>query len=137
MQPSLRERSRYVAANWAHDPKWSTFGAGAPDRDFNGFDAHELLGGAVLALPLPGHSRGHTAYALPTAAGWLLHAGDAFYHAGILGPDGRQSRAMGVFERLAAAQPDLIAANHRRLREVARRDDVTVVCTHEPALLDV
>lgn len=34
----------------------------------------------ILALPLPGHSRGHAAIAVDTGHGWLVHAGDAYFH---------------------------------------------------------
>ncbi len=133
LKPALRERTRYLSANWAHGPDWAPFDA--VDDDWFGFEAVTLLGGAVKALPLPGHSRGHTGYAVRDGDRWFLHAGDAFYHAGVITPGARQSRYMQVFERGAAALPKLTASNHARLTEVAQRDDVTVVCTHEPAYL--
>ncbi|UJA19076.1 MBL fold metallo-hydrolase [Thermoleophilia bacterium SCSIO 60948] len=134
--PPLRERGRFVAADWAHGPKWSeleTSGGG----DFEGIPSREIEGleVEVLALELPGHTRGHTGYAVRIGDGWFVHAGDAFYHSGLLEPGGRQSRFFTLFERLVASQPQHLAPNHERLRALASRADVEVVCTHSPELL--
>ena len=136
-RPSPKERGRFVAADWAHGPNWSeleTSGGGEferiPCREVEG------LGVEVLALELPGHTRGHTGYAVRRDEGWFVHAGDAFYHSGAIEPGARQSRFFGFFERLIATLPDRLAPNHERLRAAAAREDVTVVCTHSPELLE-
>ncbi len=133
LKPAVRERTRYLAANWAHGPHWAPFET--TDADWFGFDAVTLLDGAVMAIPLPGHSRGHTGYAIRDGDGWFLHAGDCFYDAAAITPGARPSRYLRAFERVAAALPKLLAANHARLTEVAQRDGVTVVCTHDAATL--
>jgi glyoxylase-like metal-dependent hydrolase (beta-lactamase superfamily II) len=133
LKPVLRDRSRYLAVNWAHGPNWAPFDT--PDDTWFGFDAITLLGGAVKAIPLPGHTRGHTGYAIRDGERWFLHAGDAFYHAGAITPGARPSRYLQIFERAAAARPRLLSDNHRRLAEVAQHTEVTVACTHEPAML--
>jgi glyoxylase-like metal-dependent hydrolase (beta-lactamase superfamily II) len=114
------ERRRYVAANWAHGPRWSPFEGEA-----------EFLDGAVVALPMPGHTRGHCAYVVD---GSLVHAGDAFYHEATLVADDAPPRGMRVFERVAAVLPELVVGNHERLRSLAA-DGSRVVCTHDPGLL--
>ena len=136
-RPTRVERGRYLDINWRHGVNWAPFGDGAPAGQTLGLDSYELLGGLVHALPLPGHTRGHTGYALRTGSGWLVHAGDAFYHPGSVDPGGgRASRFLQVFERAVAVQRNKLAENHRRLREVAARDDVkAVVCTHDPQQL--
>jgi glyoxylase-like metal-dependent hydrolase (beta-lactamase superfamily II) len=136
-RPSRMDRARYLGINWKHGPNWAVFGDGVPDGQTLGLDSYELLGGLVHALPLPGHTRGHTGYALQTGEGWLVHAGDAFYHAGSVNPaGGRASRFLQVFERAVAMHRNKLAENHRRLREVAACDDVkAVVCTHDPQQL--
>lgn len=135
--PKLAERTRYLAANWEHGPIWSTFGLDAAGAEGAGLDGHALLGGEVVAIPLPGHTRGHTAFAIRDGDGWLLHAGDSFYHEPTVdsaaGP--RASRFWQIFERVVAAQPKHLAENHRKVRKAAARDDVRVVCSHDPALL--
>lgn len=135
--PRLTERTRYLAANWAHGPQWSTFGEGQPDAEGAGLPGHALLGGQVIAIPTPGHTRGHTAYAVRDGDGWLLHAGDAFYHEPTIHPAAgpRASRFWQIFEVVVAAQRQHLAENHRKVRAAAARDDVRVVCSHDPALL--
>lgn len=137
-KPSPKERGRFVAADWAHGPQWSEFDTIGGAADFEGIPAREIeeLGIEVLALELPGHTRGHTGYAVRVGDGWFVHAGDAFYHSGAIEPDGRQSRFFAFFERVIASFPDRLAANHERLRAAAARDDLTVVCTHSPELLE-
>ncbi len=135
--PSRAERERYIAANWAHDVQWAAFGSGAPEATDLGPKGYEHLAGQVVALPLPGHTRGHTGYAIRDGDGWLLHAGDAFYHEATLDPSSgaRASRFLRIFERAAAVLPDLLAARHRELQALARDAAVEVVCSHDPALL--
>lgn len=135
--PKLAERTRYLAANWAHGPQWSAFGAGAPDADAAGLQGHALLGGEVVAIPMPGHTRGHTAIAVRDGEGWMLHAGDSFYHEPTIDPAAgpRASRFWQIFERVVAAQPKYLAENHRKVRAAAAIDGVRVVCSHDPALL--
>lgn len=137
MAPRLPERTRYLAANWSHRPTWSTFGDGTQDAEAAGLRGHGLLGGQVVAIPMPGHTRGHTAYAVRDGEGWLLHAGDAFYHEPTIHPAAgpRASRFWQIFEVVVAAQPKYLRANHRTVRAAAATDGVRVVCSHDPALL--
>lgn len=135
--PALLERTRYLAVNWAHEPTWAPYGESTPDAEAAGLAGHALLGGHVVAIPLPGHTRGHAGYAIRDGDGWLLHAGDAFYHEPTIhsaaGP--RASRFWQVFEVVVAARPQLIRENHRKVRAAAATDGVRVVCSHDPALL--
>jgi glyoxylase-like metal-dependent hydrolase (beta-lactamase superfamily II) len=87
-------------------------------------------------VPMPGHTRGHTAIAVDAGHRWVLHCGDAFYHPGTI--DG-QSRVP-----LHPARPRVVLAidrkqvhdNHERLAELHRRQepDLLVVCSHNPTL---
>lgn len=134
MKPKLRERTRYLAANWAHGPQWAPFET--TDTDFHGFAATTLLDGAVRAFRLPGHSRGHTGYAIRDGDRWCVHAGDAFYDHRSITPGERPSRTLRVFARVAAAEPGRNAETQARLTELAQQSDVaTVVCTHDASQL--
>jgi glyoxylase-like metal-dependent hydrolase (beta-lactamase superfamily II) len=42
LHPSWRDRPRYVAAHWAHGPRWVTHGAGGDS--WHGFDSVRILG---------------------------------------------------------------------------------------------
>jgi glyoxylase-like metal-dependent hydrolase (beta-lactamase superfamily II) len=50
-----------------------------------GFEAVRDLDGLppeILLVPLAGHTWGHSAVAIDTGDGWLLHAGDAYFFRG-------------------------------------------------------
>ena len=126
-----------MQANWSDATRWTPFGAEPPTGEIAGLAAYDDVGGTGLwAIPLPGHTRGHTGYAIETGDGELLiHAGDAFYNAAQLVHGGVVPRGIRIFERLAAAKPGLTAGNHERLVAANREPGVTVVCSHDPALI--
>ena len=83
LNPGLRERLRYIQAQWAHGPDWVPYETGG-DRWF-GFEsvrAIEQLDTEIAIVPLVGHTRGHSAIAVRDGDGWLLHCGDAYFHRG-------------------------------------------------------
>lgn len=136
--PSPRERVRYRAAQWAHGPRLVEH---SPDGEaWRGFAAAkeltEIAPGLVL-VALPGHTRGHAAVAVDAgAAGWVLHAGDAFFHRATL--DGQPPPALlRNFEKLMAFDRRAVARNHERLAELHQRGepDLTIVCAHDPEQL--
>ncbi len=76
--PGRAERQRFRPSQWAHGPAWSTHGAGGERwMGFDGVRPLADLGPDILRVPLPGHTRGHSGYAVRGERGWLLHAGDA------------------------------------------------------------
>jgi glyoxylase-like metal-dependent hydrolase (beta-lactamase superfamily II) len=134
---TLFERHRYRPSHWAHGPDWAPRGgAGEAWHGFAGVE--ELIPGEpdVLLVPLVGHSRGHMGVAVRTDAGWLLHAGDAFYHRAQLDPRGRMPPLLGLFERLGQADGAARLANLARLQALAATGEVRVVCAHDPVMLD-
>ena len=139
MRPGLRERARYVAAQWAHGPRWRTHGAGG--EEWHGFESIRILPGTdpeVLLVPLLGHSRGHTGVAVRRARGWLLHCGDAYFHHGQVETPPRCPPLLGVFQELTQADRRARLRNEERLRELAARegDGVELICSHDPADLE-
>lgn len=136
LTPTWRERERYRACHWAHGPKWAQYGdAGEPWMGFAA--ARDLVGlpPEVLAVPLPGHTRGHACIAVKSGGKWLLHAGDAFFHRSTVEPGADPMPAgLRAFEGLVAMNRDQVRANHSRLRELARDrgGEVTVFCAHDP-----
>src|SRR5688500_15662345 len=78
LDPSLREKLRYIHAQWAHGPKWVPYDTGG-DSWF-GFESVRVVEGVdveIAFIPLPGHTRGHCAVADKDGERWLLHCGDA------------------------------------------------------------
>ncbi|KAA2261159.1 MBL fold metallo-hydrolase [Solihabitans fulvus] len=130
------DRTRYRPAQWAHRPHWVTYETRRDDSWF-GFDAIELDGlpPEILLVPLGGHTSGHSAVAVRDTDRWLLHAGDAYYHHGQLGPVDRWSiTGLEALEELTEVQRPLRQANHARLRELVARhgDEVEVFSAHDP-----
>lgn len=135
--PPLRERARYVQAQWAHGPVWETH-AEAGDTWF-GFAAVTALADDVLLIPLHGHTRGHSGIAVRRDDGhWLLHAGDAFFHGGQMHEQATCPPALAAFQRLMAVDNRARLDNLHRLHELARAnpDEITVFCAHDKATYD-
>lgn len=134
---TFTERTRYRAVQWEHGPRIVTHPAG--DETWEGFAGVRPLpevADGVLLVPLPGHTRGHTGFAIRGGDGWLLHAGDAFYYrAGLLGEG--QPVSLTAQERAVATDRRAVRETQARLAALIRRGDpaLTVVSAHDPALL--
>lgn len=140
MRPRFSERSRYRAIQWAHAP---TFELYAPEGErWKGLPCVRSLRGLppeILFIPLAGHSRGHAAVAVERGDRWLLHAGDAYFHAGQLHPERPHcSPLLQFFQNVVATDRAELRANRERLRELARDNasDVRIFCAHDPAELE-
>ena len=78
---TFNHKQRYRSLQLAHGPVWKTYAAlGEPWKGVPAVRQLEGLPPEILALPMPGHSRGHAAIAVDTGRGWLVHAGDAYFH---------------------------------------------------------
>jgi glyoxylase-like metal-dependent hydrolase (beta-lactamase superfamily II) len=135
MRPSLTEKARYVPAQWAHGPRWAVKEL-AGER-WMGLDAVRAVPGTddeVLLVPLPGHTRGHCAVAVKSETGWLLHAGDAyFHHLDVLDP-AKAPWGLRMFQHIVQVNGALRLANQQRLRELQaqHRADLHIFCAHDP-----
>jgi glyoxylase-like metal-dependent hydrolase (beta-lactamase superfamily II) len=133
---TLKARTRYRWPQLAHGPAWETYDTGG--ETWKGVPAVRQLAGLppeILALPMPGHSRGHAAVAVDTGRGWLVHAGDAYFHRGVIERGGDTSSTpwpLRWIERLIAADYQGVRKNHAALAALAQRDDVTVFSAHDP-----
>jgi len=127
--PTRAERRRYRSNQWAHDPTWATYGGTGGERWF-GFEAVRDLRGLppeILLVPLAGHTRGHTAVAVDTGDGWLLHAGDAYFFHGETDPvRPRSTPFLRAFQNLVHVDGPARKANQARLRELRAAHDGTV-----------
>jgi glyoxylase-like metal-dependent hydrolase (beta-lactamase superfamily II) len=135
--PRPWERARYVAAQWAHGPRWVEHSEGG-DTWF-GFDSVSEIADSVLLVPLPGHTRGHSAVAVRRDGGdWLLHAGDAYFHAGDVETPRRCPAGLRAFQRVMAVDDKRRLHSLGRLQELRRRHsgEVTVFCAHDKSELE-
>ncbi|RKN03862.1 MBL fold metallo-hydrolase [Streptomyces radicis] len=128
------ERTRYRRAHFAHRPRWIPY-EDAGERWF-GFEAVRALKGLppeILLVPLAGHTRGHAGVAVDTGAGWLLHAGDSYFHRGELDATSPHCPpGIGLFQRMVESRRRERLANQRHLRELVHDhgDRVTVFSAH-------
>ena len=132
LHPSWRERQRYLQAHWAHGPRWEQHNAGGDD--WFGFSAVRAVGDDVVLVPLHGHTRGHCGVAVRRPeGGWLLHAGDAYFHAGDKEQPRRCPPGLRAFQRAMAVDDAARRANLARVQELhaGHADEVTVFCAHD------
>lgn len=131
--PTLRERNRYVAAQWAHGPQWVQHDE--PGDPWFGFPAVAAIDDDVLLVPLPGHTRGHCGVAVRDGDRWLLHAGDSFFAGGQVEAPASCPRGLAAFQVLMAVDNGLRKQNLERLRELVagHSAEVTTFCAHDAA----
>lgn len=132
----FKERERYRTPHFAHGPKWEVYDDGGDT--WKGLGALRIIAEDVLLVPLPGHSRGHSAVAVrvaePGAPEWLMHCGDAyFFHLEKDDPDCCPP-ALLQFQRAVCFDDAVRKANAKRVRELHREHgrSVRVFCAHDP-----
>lgn len=136
LHPTVREKARYLEVQRAHGPAWVRHDV-AGDAWF-GFGSVTALGDDVVLVPLQGHTRGHCGVAVRRPeGGWLLHAGDSYFHASEKQTPPTPPFALRAFQVLMAVDNKQRVANQERLRELKRThaDEVTIFCAHDPAEL--
>lgn len=132
---TLAEKNRYRNIQWSHGPDWSLHHAdGEP---WHGFAAARGLDGLppeILLIPLAGHTRGHAGVAVQAPGGWLLHAGDAYFHHNQMAEKPTCPVGLRAFQRLLAVQDQPRRDNVQRLRSLARQNtaEVRIFCAHDP-----
>lgn len=139
-QATLKDRNRYRACHFTHGPDWAIYRDVAGGEPWNGFSAVRDLVGLppeILAVPLPGHTVGHAAIAVDAEGGWMLHAGDAYFHAAVVDPTrGPVSVGARMFESAVAVDRAKVRRNHARLRALAESKAARVFSAHDPDELD-
>ncbi|WP_309646909.1 MBL fold metallo-hydrolase [Nocardioides sp.] len=136
LHPTLKEKARYVAGQWSHDPTWVRHREGG-DAWF-GLESVAAVGDDVLIVPLHGHSRGHSGVAVRRPDGhWLLHAGDSYFHTAEKQTPPACPRALRAFQTVLAHADKARRANAERVRELhaGHADEVTVFSAHDASEL--
>jgi glyoxylase-like metal-dependent hydrolase (beta-lactamase superfamily II) len=132
---SLKEKGRYIPAQWAHEPQWAAHDVEG-DR-WLGFDAVRALPDndeEVLLVPLVGHTQGHCGVAVRGDGGWLLHCGDAYFFRGEMDADPHCPIGLRAFQSLLQMDGAKRHANQTRLRQLKQDHGhaVTLFCAHDP-----
>lgn len=136
--PPRRQRSRYRAVHWEHDPERLEY---TPEGDrFHGFArARELHGlpPEVLLLSLPGHSRGHAGIAVDTGDVTLVHCGDSYFHHREMEPEGEAPWGFGVFQRATADDNRVRLDTQAKLRRAVAEAEgaLRTFCAHDASEL--
>ncbi|WP_395658111.1 MBL fold metallo-hydrolase [Nocardioides sp.] len=133
LHPTARERARYLAVQRAHGPRWVRHDV--PGDAWFGFDSVTALADDMLLVPLRGHTRGHCGVAVRRAdGGWLLHAGDSYFHGAEKLTPPTPPFALKAFQATMAVDDKRRRANQERLRELQRThaDEVTIFSAHDP-----
>ncbi|QFZ16517.1 MBL fold metallo-hydrolase [Saccharothrix syringae] len=126
-----RDNPRYSPGQFRH----ARFTPHEPTGEtWEGFAGVRELLPDVLLVPLVGHTRGHTGVAVRTPGGWLLHAGDAFFHHGQVETPPWVPPVIGAFEKQVQTIAELRLANQDRLRSAA--DRLAVFSAHDAAGLE-
>ncbi len=131
---------RYAANQFAHGPKWRTYGEADATIDWFDLPAWRVptpLSAEVLLLPLPGHTIGHCGVAIHQGDGWFLHVGDAYYlRAELTDPNHpvsalAASRADDNDQRLVSVkQLRRLATDHAEAVEMCGYHDITELPRH-------
>lgn len=131
---SFREQKRYRPAQWAHFADFVMYRSRGVA--WNGFEAIELRGlpPEILLIPLFGHSRGHAGVAVHGERGWLLHAGDAYFHRGTV-EGGAVPLLLSLFERYNEMDRDARLESAKRVAQLAQGGAARVFCAHDPVEL--
>jgi glyoxylase-like metal-dependent hydrolase (beta-lactamase superfamily II) len=144
LKPSWRDRPRYIAAHWAHGPRWVEHNQpdapAAGGDEWFGFESLRILPGSdaeIVLIPLIGHTHGHTGVAIKQSHGWLLHCGDAYFHHGEVATPPHCPPGIGAFAAFDQVDRGARLRNRERLRELAEHhhDDVELICSHDASYL--
>jgi glyoxylase-like metal-dependent hydrolase (beta-lactamase superfamily II) len=120
------EDVRHWATYHPHGERWFGFEAVQRLRE---------LPPEILFVSLPGHTAGHAGVAVRTPEGWLLHAGDAYFHRHEMDrPERHCPAGARAYQRLMAVDHGLHLHNQGRLRELYQDAGrpFTLFCTHDP-----
>jgi glyoxylase-like metal-dependent hydrolase (beta-lactamase superfamily II) len=131
------DRQRYRPQQWGTHANWRVYDVPF-EGDWFGFDCVRDLAGLppeILLVPLPGHTYGHAGVALRTDQGWLLQAGDAyFHHAEMDVARPRCTPGLRLYQWMMEKDRAARLRNQQRLRELvpAHGSAVRLCCAHDP-----
>lgn len=134
---SVKEKNRYVEAQWAHGPTWVEHSVSG--ENWLGFESVQVIGEDVLLVPLRGHTRGHSGVAVRRpSGGWFLHAGDAYFSHGEKQTPPTCPSGLSMFQSMVQMDKKARHANQDRLRSLHadHGDTVTVFCAHDAVEFD-
>lgn len=137
----LRERV-YSPGQWAHGVNWAPI----PDSDATWKqtpNARTISGlpDEILAIALPGHTCGHTGYAIEhtgtNGEKWLLHGGDSHFSRHQIDPGAQNAPPMiRAFYLLCQYNPRVQRHTLASLINLHADPSVDIICSHDPFHID-
>lgn len=127
---------RYRPGQWDEVKDWALYPSGRGEP-WMGFDCVRQLQGLppeILLVPLAGHTWGHAGVAVQADAGWLLHAGDAYFYRGEMRQEKRQCPpGMRFYQWMMEVDRSARLSNQERLRRLSLDEaaDVRIFCAHD------
>ncbi len=128
------DRQRYRPQQWSSQSRWVSHGLGGGEtwNGFQGACSGEGLPEGIAMVPLHGHTFGHAGVAIQTDAGWLLQAGDAYFHHGEMSADPWCPPGLRFYQTLMEKQRAVRLENQRRLRQLgASNSSIRICCSHD------
>lgn len=121
-------RFRYRPAQWQQHSHWVTYQSrGENWFEFEAVRSLQGLPPEILLIPLQGHTPGHAGIAIQTSQGWLLHAGDAYFHRDELNRHTPTCPlGLRLFQSLLATDYRACLRNQQRLRHLIHTQDPSV-----------
>jgi glyoxylase-like metal-dependent hydrolase (beta-lactamase superfamily II) len=134
---SFVSRNRYRRAQFDDVREWRRYApAGETWQGFQAVRALDGLPPEILMVPLRGHTQGHAGIAIDTDEGWLLHAGDAYFHEDeVRRLDRRCPPGLRLYQNMMEVDRPARLLNQARLRELSLNADadVRMFCAHDTA----
>lgn len=134
------QRRRFSPSQWTGVEQWRTYSPGG--EVWYGFDCVRDLEGLppeILLVPLVGHTFGHSGVAIRSDRGWLLHAGDAYFHHHEMDFENPRCPAgASAYQTMMEVDRRARLRNQERLRDLSRHHgaEVRLFCSHDKTELD-
>jgi glyoxylase-like metal-dependent hydrolase (beta-lactamase superfamily II) len=136
---SIEEKYVCRREHWSTKTNWAVhYMEGNTWFGFDCIPPIQLADTKFTFVPLTGHTHGHSAVAINTQDGWLMHCGDAYVYHGDVDPDGphyppRYRLTLTIMGFFSHAFQNL-GIHSRKLRKLIREhgDEVQIFCSHDP-----
>jgi glyoxylase-like metal-dependent hydrolase (beta-lactamase superfamily II) len=128
-------RNRYRPAQFNEVANWRRYSG--QGEGWYGFPAVRQLEGLppeILLVPLPGHTWGHAGVAVDTGAGWLLHAGDAYFYRGEMRGEKRKcTPGLRAYQTVMEVDRAQRLGNQEKLRRLSleKAAEIRILCAHD------
>lgn len=131
---TLQEKQRYLPHQWQSHTRWNP--VSETGDTWLGLPAVQKLEGVeadIALVPLHGHTRGHSGIVVRTARGWILHAGDAYFHHHELVDEASAPVGLRLFQSAMQMNARARHASQDVLRRLHREHpEVVITSAHDP-----